>query len=61
MSEKIFFDIGPKGVFSIFDSWIRWLIAKRLTDLPGQKADIPFYRFCTFIITIDTLFSSNCC
>lgn len=52
MSEKIFFDIGPKGVFSIFDSWIRWLIAKRLTDLPGQKADIPFYRFCTFIMRL---------
>ncbi len=46
--KKIFFAIGPKGVFSIFDSWIRWLIAKRLTDLPGEKADIPFYRFCTF-------------
>lgn len=52
MSEKIFFAIGPKGVFSIFDSWIRWLIAKRLTDLPGQKADIPFYRFCTFIMRL---------
>ena len=52
MSEKIFFAIGPKGVFSIFDSWIRWLIAKRLTDLPGEKADIPFYRFCTFIMRL---------
>ncbi|MCM1052794.1 MAG: hypothetical protein NC483_02285 [Ruminococcus sp.] len=50
LTEKIFFAIGSKGVFSIFDSWIRWLIAKRLTDLPGQKADIPFYRFCTFIM-----------
>lgn len=52
ISEKIFFAIGPKGVFSIFDSWIKWLIAKRLTDLPGQKADIPFYRFCTFIMRL---------
>lgn len=52
LSEKIFFAIGPKGVFSIFDSWIRWLIAKRLTDLPGDKADIPFYRFCTFIMCL---------
>ena len=51
-SEKIFFAIGSKGVFSIFDSWIRWLIAKRLTDLPGEKADIPFYRFCTFIMRL---------
>lgn len=51
-SEKIFFAIGPNGVFSIFDSWIRWLIAKRLTDLPGEKADIPFYRFCTFIMRL---------
>lgn len=51
-TEKIFFAIGPKGVFSIFDSWIRWLIAKRLTDLPGEKADIPFYRFCTFIMRL---------
>ncbi len=52
LTEKIFFAIGPKGVFSIFDSWIRWLIAKRLTDLPGKKADIPFYRFCTFIMRL---------
>lgn len=51
-TEKIFFAIGPKGVFSIFDSWIKWLIAKRLTDLPGKKADIPFYRFCTFIMRL---------
>lgn len=51
-TEKIFFVIGAKGVFSIFDSWIRWLIAKRLTDLPGEKADIPFYRFCTFIMRL---------
>lgn len=52
MTEKIFFAIGDKGVFSIFDSWIRWLIAKRLTDLPGEKADIPFYRFCTFLMRL---------
>ncbi len=52
LTEKIFFAIGPKGVFSIFDSWIRWLIAKRLTDLPGEKADIPFYRFCTFVMNL---------
>lgn len=52
MTEKIFFAIGTKGVFSIFDSWIRWLIAKRLTDLPGEKADIPFYRFCTFLMRL---------
>lgn len=52
LTEKIFFAIGAKGVFSIFDSWIRWLIAKRLTDLPGEKADIPFYRFCTFIMRL---------
>ena len=51
-SEKIFFAIGVNGVFSIFDSWIRWLIAKRLTDLPGEKADIPFYRFCTFVMRL---------
>lgn len=49
-TEKIFFAIGDKGVFSIMDSWIRWLIAKRLTDLPGEKADIPFYRFCSFVM-----------
>ena len=52
LTEKIFFAIGPKGVFSIFDSWIRWLIAKRLTDLPGEKADLPFYRFCTFVMCL---------
>lgn len=52
MTKKIFFAIGPKGVFSIFDSWIRWLIAKRLTDLPGEKADIPVYRFCTFVMRL---------
>lgn len=52
LTEKIFFAIGPKGVFAIFDSWIRWLIAKRLTDLPGEKADIPFYRFCTFVMRL---------
>ncbi len=51
-TKKIFFAIGDKGVFSIFDSWIRWLIAKRLTDLPGEKADIPFYCFCTFIMRL---------
>lgn len=51
-TEKIFFAVGTKGVFSIFDSWIRWLIAKRLTDLPGEKADIPFYRFCTFVMRL---------
>lgn len=51
-SEKVFFAVGEDGVFSIFDSWIRWLIAKRLTDLPGEKADIPFYRFCTFIMRL---------
>ena len=51
-SEKIFFAVGSNGVFSIFDSWIRWLIAKRITDLPGKKADIPFYRFCTFIMRL---------
>lgn len=51
-TEKIFFAIGFNGVFSIFDSWIRWLIAKRMTDLPGKKADIPFYRFCTFIMRL---------
>jgi hypothetical protein len=52
LTEKIFFAIGPKGVFSIFDSWIRWLIAKRVTDLPGEKADLPFYRFCTFVMCL---------
>lgn len=31
--------------YTNFDSWIRWLIAKRLTDLPEEKADISFYRF----------------
>lgn len=51
-TEKVFFAIGDKGVFSIFDSYIRWLIAKRLTDLPGKKADLPFYRFCTFIMNL---------
>lgn len=51
-TEKIFFAIGTNGLFSIFDSWIRWLIAKRLTDLPGKKADIPFYRLCTFIMRL---------
>ncbi len=55
LTEKIFFAIGTKGVFSIFDSWIRWLIAKRLTDLPGKKADIPFYRFCTFLMRLPIL------
>lgn len=55
ITEKIFFAIGPKGVFSIFDSWIRWLIAKRLTDLPGEKADIPFYRFCTFMMRLPVI------
>lgn len=52
LTEKIFFAIGTKGVFSIFDSWIKWLIAKRLTDLPGEKADIPFYRFSTFLMRL---------
>ncbi len=52
LTEKVFFAIGAKGVFSIFDSWIRWLIGKRLTDLPGQKMDIPFYRFCTFVMRL---------
>ncbi len=52
MTEKIFFAIGDKGLFSIFDSWIKWLIAKRLIDLPGKKADIPFYCFCTFIMRL---------
>lgn len=52
ITEKIFFAIGPKGVYSIFDSWIRWLIAKRLTDLPGEKADLPFYCFCTFMMRL---------
>lgn len=28
------------------------MIAKRLTDLPGEKIDIPFYRFCTFIMRL---------
>lgn len=51
-TEKIFFAIGDKGVFLIMDSWIRWLIAKRLTDLSGKKADIPFYRFCTFLMRL---------
>lgn len=55
LTEKIFFAIGPKGVFAIFDSWIRWLIAKRLTDLPGEKADLPFYRFCTFMMRLPIL------
>lgn len=55
LTEKVFFAIGAKGVFAILDSWIRWLIAKRLTDLPGEKMDIPFYRFCTFIMRIPIL------
>lgn len=54
-TKKIFFAIEPKGIFSIFASWIRWLIAKRLTDLSGKKADIPFYRFCTFIMDLPTI------
>ncbi len=54
-TEKIFFAIGIKGVLSIYDSWIRWLIAKRLTDLPGKKADLPFYRFCTFIMRLPVI------
>ncbi len=52
ITEKIFFAIGCNGVFSIFDAWLRWLIAKRLTDLPGEKADIPFYRFCMFVMNL---------
>ena len=52
LTEKIFFAVGAKGVFSILDSWIRWLIAKRLIDLPGEKMDIPFYRFCTFVMRL---------
>lgn len=55
ITEKIFFAIGIRGVFSIFDSWIRWLIAKRSTDLPGKRADIPFYRFCTFVMRLPVL------
>ena len=55
LTEKIFFAIGNKGVFLIFDVWIKWLIAKRLTDLPGEKADIPFYRFCTFILNLPVI------
>lgn len=51
-TEKIFFAIGFKGVFSIFDSWIRWLMAKRLIDLPGEIADKPIYCFCTFIMKL---------
>ena len=55
LTEKIFFAIGAKGVFAILDSWIRWLIAKRATDLPGEKMDLPFYRFCTFIMRFPIL------
>ena len=62
-SEKIFFAIGEKGVFSIFDSWIRWLIAKRITDLPGEKADIPFLSFLYLYNAFadNSSFGINCC
>lgn len=54
-TRKIFFTIGERGIFSIFDSWIRWLIAKRLIDLPGEKMDIPIYRFCTLVMRLPVI------
>lgn len=37
------------------ESWIRWLIAKTLSDAPGEKLDKPLYKLATFLLKIKIL------
>ena len=54
-SEKIFFTVGITNSLILMESWIRWLIAKSLSDMPGKKLDKPVYKFATWLLKIKIL------
>ena len=54
-SEKIFFTVGITNSLILMESWIRWLIAKSLSDMPGKKFDKPVYKFATWLLKIKIL------
>lgn len=51
-SEKIFFTMGITNSLVLMESWLRWLIAKSLSDMPGEKLDKPVYKFATWLLKI---------
>lgn len=51
-SEKIFFTIGNTNSLVLMESWLRWLIAKSLSDMPGKKLDKPMYSFATSLLKV---------
>lgn len=51
-SEKIFFTMGITNSLILMESWIRWLIAKSATDMPGKKLDKPIYKLGIFLLKI---------
>ncbi len=51
-SEKIFFTIGITNSLVLMESWLRWLIAKSLSDMPGKKLDKPVYKLATSLLKI---------
>jgi len=54
-SEKIFFTIGTTNSLVLMESWLRWLIAKSLSDMPGEKLDKPVYKLATNLLKIKML------
>lgn len=51
-SEKVFFTIGGTNSLILMESWLRWLIAKSITDVPGKKFDGPIYKLATWLIKL---------
>lgn len=50
ISKKIFFTVGITNSLILMESWLRWLVAKSLSDMPGKKLDRPMYRFATSLL-----------
>lgn len=50
VSKKIFFTVGMTNSLILMEAWLRWLMAKSLSDMPGKKLDKPMYRLATSLL-----------
>lgn len=51
-SEKIFFTMGITNSLVLMESWLRWLMAKSLSDMPGKSLDKPMYKLATTLLKL---------
>lgn len=54
-SEKIFFTFGITNSLVLMESWLRWLMAKSLADMPGKRLDKPMYGLATTLLKFKIL------